>query len=190
MKVVPKKSAPPPTVQQEQVQNNNAEVEKVPKTLEDVLEEMRANLTGERVLITKEAFEKWKQQKKKEKEEKRKLKASNREKDIASGKARMTGRELYESKKDIFVDDNNADETVYDLHENLKDAVEEQLKLVEDASGETWDEDRRQKERLKLIESMKRNENKVNNGISNENVEEKVEIGDESLFVEEDIPDE
>lgn len=155
---------------------------------------MRANLKGERVLITKEAFEKWYAQKKKEEEEKRKVKLSNREKDIASGKTRMTGRELYERKRDIFIDDNDADETVYDLHENLKDAVEEQLKLLEDASGEKWDDDRRQKERLKLIESMKRDENKdkINNGTTDNTTTppEKIEIGDESLFVEDDIPDE
>lgn len=150
---------------------------------------MRSKLTGDLTPVTKESFAIWKAKKKEEKEEKRKVKVGKRERDIASGKVAMTGRELYESKKDIFVDDNNADETVYDLHENLSQAIEEQLKLIEDASGEDWDQDRIQKERLKIEEELKKahisspQEEKPKE-------EETLDIEDESLFMEEDIPDE
>lgn len=186
LNVVPKST-------QNQKSNTNLQeeiVEEVPKSLEEILEELRANLKGPLTKVTKASFEEWHAKKQAEKAEKRRIKMGKREKDIASGKVAMTGRELYEKKKDIFVDDNNADDDHYELYENLNQAIEDQLKLMEDASGETWDQERIQKERLKLEQEMAKSEEDRKKLLQKKLEETTIEIEDESLFVEEDIPDE
>jgi len=126
------------------------------RSLEAVLEEERANLTGTGTKVTPETFAAWKEKIRKEKEAAAKKAGLARQQDIKSGKLRMTGREIMEN--NTTVDDSDDDgeidimslmkakkeeETAID-EENAKIAdeyakeVEQELKEQEKAEKKNW----------------------------------------------------
>lgn len=128
--------------------------------LEDRIEEMRRNLAGKTNLtrVTPETFAVWYAKKKKEKAEKRQKKQSKREKDIALGKVAMTGRELFDRKRNVFIDDERADNETYEADELTSvfvASLEEQMRLDAESNGVEFDEEKFLQERDKILEKLK-----------------------------------
>ena len=151
-KVVAAPSAGPEIVENEQQTEG--------RMLEDVIEDMRRNLNKANLTrVTPETFAIWYAKKKKEKAAKNAKKTAKREKDIQLGKVAMTGRELFERKRNVFVDDDRADEDKYDNDEILAvfvASLEEQMKLDAESNGLEFDEEAFKIEREKGIERIKR----------------------------------
>ena len=129
------------------------------RMLEDVIEDMRRNLNKSNLTkVTPETFAVWYAKKKKEKAEKRMKKTARREKDIALGRVSMTGRELFERKRNVFVDDERADEDKYDNDEVLAvfiASLEEQMRLDAESNGLEFDEEKFKVERDLGIQRIK-----------------------------------
>ena len=105
-------------------------------SIEEIVEKERAKIM-DGTPVTYESFTKWKQfkveQQKKEEERKRKLQMALYEK---SGQG-LSGRELFKMNEALFVDDEEADETVYEIPE---DAIDEDLFLEGDDEEEISEE--------------------------------------------------
>eukprot|EP01122_Echinamoeba_exundans_P013126 TRINITY_DN5676_c0_g1_i1.p1 TRINITY_DN5676_c0_g1~~TRINITY_DN5676_c0_g1_i1.p1 ORF type:complete len:276 (+),score=111.40 TRINITY_DN5676_c0_g1_i1:143-970(+) len=168
--VVPKKSTQvlqPGQVEgeEEAVADANAPTSsKKEKTLEETLDEMRAKLTGTKTPVNATTFAEWKARKKREKELEDQQKSAKRLADIKAGKAAKTGRELVNFNPELFVDDDDAVETI---------EREEPEELLEDVEAEALPG---QFSNLSV------------GGSSSSNAGESVPI-DESLFQAEDLPD-
>jgi hypothetical protein len=173
------------------------------KMLEDVIEEMRRNLGANLTRVTPETFAVWYAKKKKEKADKRQKKMSKREKDIALGRVAMTGRELFERKRNVFVDDERADETTYDRDEEsavFVASLEEQMRMDAEVNGLEFDEEKFKAERDRMLAIMKSERAAKKTGAAQAsssapsgdmNVDSLASAPpiDESLFNEEDLPD-
>ena len=83
-------------------------------TLEEIIEEKRAQLSAEGTPVTLETFMNWKQcklaEKAEMKEEEKKEKTKGLSKAQKSVGVGMSGRELFEFKPDVFIDDADADD--------------------------------------------------------------------------------
>ncbi|KAG2378975.1 hypothetical protein C9374_007613 [Naegleria lovaniensis] len=136
-------------------------------TIEEIVEKERAKIING-TPVTLESFTKWKQfkveQQRKEKEREHKLQMALYEK---SGHG-LSGRELFKLNQSLFVDDEEADDTVYQIPE---DAIDEDLFLEgdeEDAEDEipeeideeydpsTWKEKQTPKELLLAYTQIKK----------------------------------
>jgi len=82
------------------------------RSLEAVLEEERANLTGTGVKVTPETFAAWKEKIRKQKEKDAKKAGQQRQQELKSGKARMTGREIMESGSSNYQEDSGSDDGI------------------------------------------------------------------------------
>lgn len=155
-KTVPKKtgaaSASTSSDQQEIVEQvSNTEG----KMLEDTIEEMRRNLGSNLTPVTPETFAIWYAKKKKEKADKRQKKLSKREKDIQLGRVAMTGRELFDRKRNVFVDDERADDTSYELDEDITAGLEEQMRMDAEVNGVEFDVEKFKLERDRILAKLK-----------------------------------
>eukprot|EP01121_Diplochlamys_sp_Union-15-3_P009507 TRINITY_DN2594_c0_g1_i1.p1 TRINITY_DN2594_c0_g1~~TRINITY_DN2594_c0_g1_i1.p1 ORF type:complete len:372 (-),score=100.06 TRINITY_DN2594_c0_g1_i1:63-1178(-) len=84
--------------------------------IEDILERERRRLPPGGTKVTAETFALWKAEKLKEKANAEKKAAEEREKEIQSGKAKMSGREMFSYRPDLFVkDEEEDDDDVVDL---------------------------------------------------------------------------
>jgi len=138
------------------------EEEKIP--IEEEIEKERSNLAV-RTPLTLELFLKWKQDKKKQKEDVEKLSKEKREQDIKSGKAMRSGREMFEFNPDLFRDE-----------EDVLDADELEPELEEEDQGP--------------IRTIDVTETSIKTTVTNSIEENGKEIVDETLFNEEEIPEE
>lgn len=214
LKTVPKKTAAPTASSSNEnvvdFDNNNPDG----RMLEDIIEDMRRKLPANRTPVTPETFAVWYAKKKKEKAEKSQKKQSKREKDIALGRVAMTGRELFERKRNVFIDDDRADEDHYDKDDTAAvfvASLEEQMRMDAEVNGVEFDEEKFKVERDKVLQRIKEDRDaKVAKSSSsssapnsssapptsdassaNINVDALGTVPpiDESLFNEEDIPD-
>jgi len=67
------------------------------RSLESILEEERANLTGTGTKVTPETFAIWKEKNRLQKEKEEKKASIKRQQELKLGKVKMTGREILES---------------------------------------------------------------------------------------------
>eukprot|EP01120_Amphizonella_sp_Union-15-10_P007938 TRINITY_DN2756_c0_g1_i1.p1 TRINITY_DN2756_c0_g1~~TRINITY_DN2756_c0_g1_i1.p1 ORF type:complete len:339 (-),score=118.06 TRINITY_DN2756_c0_g1_i1:124-1140(-) len=134
--------------------------------IEDILEMERRKLpsTGG-TPVTEDTFKEWKARKLREKQEADKKAAVEREKEISSGKAKMSGRELFSYRPDLFVrvDEEVDSENVIDLSQFKRDEEDE--------------------------ENVQEKESKFEEPDTPAEGQTSVFVEDESLFVDEDIPD-
>eukprot|EP01118_Nematostelium_gracile_P004802 TRINITY_DN15730_c0_g1_i1.p1 TRINITY_DN15730_c0_g1~~TRINITY_DN15730_c0_g1_i1.p1 ORF type:complete len:373 (-),score=146.54 TRINITY_DN15730_c0_g1_i1:90-1208(-) len=146
-------------------------------TLEEQLEQERAKLT-KRTPLTLETFLKWKEEKKSERVAQESEASKKREADIKSGKIMRSGREMFIFNPDLFVDDDDAIDTS-ELPEQMDEGPIMKIEVsgtsistrdIKNENGETEEEGE---------------ENGEEDGQENE--EKQIE---ESLFVEDEIPDE
>lgn len=153
------------------------------KLLEDTIEEMRKNLGTNLTPVTPQSFAEWNLKRKKAKEEKNLKKKIKREKDIASGKVSMTGRELYEKKQSLFIDDVKADQEIYKKEEDLIVSLEQQMRLDAESRGEEFDFQQFKQKKDEILKNKEKTHIDIITSIQNLPI-------DESLFNEEDLPDE
>lgn len=152
----PKKTAAVPAAGLEEIVEHNEITEG--QMLEDRIEEMRRNLPPNLTKVTPESFAVWYAKKKKEKADKNAKKLSKREKDIALGKVAMTGRELFDRKRNVFVDDERADDDTYENDETAAifvASLEEQMRLDAESNETEFDEEKFKVERDKILERIK-----------------------------------
>lgn len=140
------------------------------RLLEEKIEEMRRSLPEKDKLtpVTPETFAVWYAKKKKEKAEKQAKKASKREKDIALGRVAMTGRELYDRKRNVFVDDAHADEDAYTRDDEeiatFVASLEEQMRMDAEVNGVEFDEAKFKEERDRILAGIKADRAKLRAG--------------------------
>lgn len=177
------------------------------RMLEDVIEEMRRNLGANLTRVTPETFAAWSAKKKKEKEEKRSKKQSKREKDIALGRVAMTGRELFDRKRNVFIDDERADEAAYTRDDEAAifvASLEEQMRMDAESNETEFDVEKFHAERDRILAQIKADRAAKRTGaapiavatsssapsaqINVDSVAAALPI-DESLFNEEELPD-
>lgn len=152
----PKKTAAAPTANLPEIIEHEEMTEG--RMLEDKIEEMRRNLPPNLTKITPESFAVWYAKKKKEKAEKSAKKTSKREKDIALGKVAMTGRELFDRKRNVFIDDDRADDDTYENDDTSAifiASLEEQMRLDAESTETEFDEEKFKIERDKILERIK-----------------------------------
>jgi len=95
--------------------------------IEDILEMERRKLPPGGTKVTEQTFRQWKQRKLKEKEEAAKKAAEDRELEITSGKAKMSGKEMFSYRPDLFVRIDEEDDEVIDLKQfQTKEEVKEE----------------------------------------------------------------
>lgn len=167
-KVVPKKTQTGPGSEGDENEQpideagTAVQANKKEKTLEETLDEMRAKLTGPKTPVNATTFAEWKARKKREKELEDQQKSAKRLADIKAGKAAKTGRELVNFNPELFVDDDDAVETIE--REETEEPLEDDVETAE-----------QHMEKLSLASSSSTAEGAV--------------PIDESLFQDEDIPD-
>lgn len=158
-KTVPKKTAAAPSAAPSagpEIVENEQQTEG--RMLEDIIEDMRRKLPPNLTRVTPESFAIWYAKKKKEKADKRQKKMSKREKDIALGRVAMTGRELFDRKRNVFVDDERADEEKYETDEVgavFVASLEEQMRMDAEVNGTEFDEEKFKVERDKVLAKLK-----------------------------------
>lgn len=206
----PKKTAAPIPMNTNAVEIVEHEEMTEGRMLEDKIEDMRRNLPPNLTKITPESFAVWYAKKKKEKAEKRAKKQSKRDKDIALGKVAMTGKELFERKRSVFVDDERADDDTYENDETTNvfiASLEEQMRLDAESNETEFDEEKFKVERDRILAQIKADRaNKASQASSapsstpaaaTSTAPTDIDVNslaaappiDESLFNEDDIPD-
>jgi len=174
------------------------EEDEEPISVEEQIEEERAKLT-KRTPLTLELFLKWKEEKKKQFEDAQKEQSIKREADIRSGKVMRSGREMFVFNPSLFVDDDDVLDTT-----ELPVEKEDEVQVIRiEVSGtsitrrtENGEEEEQEdgeegvQEESSGEEGMERGSKEEESDGENENQKEEPPIMiEESLFVEEDIPD-
>jgi len=101
------------------------------RSLEAVLEEERANLTGTGVKVTPETFAAWKEKIRKQKEKDAKKAGQMRQQELKSGKARMTGREIMESGSSNYHEEDDGDADI-DIMKLMKEKELQEIAVDEE----------------------------------------------------------
>jgi len=102
------------------------------RTLEAVLEEERAALTGTGTKVTPETFAAWKEKNRLLKEKEAKKQGQLRQQDIKSGKVRMTGREVMESGNINLNEDDQEDGDDIDIKQLQKEKEKLETQIDEE----------------------------------------------------------
>jgi len=173
--------------------SKKADEEEETISIEEQIEVERSKLV-KRTPLTLELFLKWKDEKKKEKEDDEKEQQQKRDADIKSGRIMRSGREMFVYNPDLFVDDEDVLDTAL-LPEEKEDEgpiirIEVSGTSISTRTENEYNDDGDEVESEEQIGNGKEEESDGEEKETEEGEENGTGEIEESLFVEEDIPDE
>jgi len=157
-----------------------------PATVEELIEEERTKLVT-RTPLTKALFLKWKEEKRSERDKQAEETKKKRESDVRSGKAMRSGREMFELDPSLFIDEEDVlDAGELEPEENRDEGPIINIDVTGTSINLTITNADEQSDEENGVQSDEEEDGKEEEGNTHSGKEEV----DESLFVEDDIPDE